>query len=46
MIAEGIYSDKGISPPEYLGKYPKCVDFLQKGLKERGVNWEISEEIL
>ena len=46
MIAEGIYSDKGISPPEYLGKYPECVDYLQKGLKKRGVNWEISEEVL
>ncbi len=44
MIAEGIYSHKGISPPEYLGKHQECVDYLQEGLRERGVYWEISEE--
>lgn len=46
MIAEGIYSVKGISPPEYLGKYQECVDYLQKGLQERGVNWRVSMENL
>jgi saccharopine dehydrogenase-like NADP-dependent oxidoreductase len=46
MIADGIYSHKGISPPEYMGKYPECIDYLLKGLKERGVNWEISKEEL
>ena len=29
-----------------MGKYPKCIDYMQKGLKERGVNWVISEEVL
>lgn len=46
MIAKGIYSDKGISPPEYLGKHQECVDFLNKGLKERGINWEVSKQEL
>jgi saccharopine dehydrogenase-like NADP-dependent oxidoreductase len=46
MIADGLYAHKGISPPEYMGRYPECIDYLQKGLKERGVNWEISEEVL
>jgi lysine 6-dehydrogenase len=46
MIADGLYAHKGISPPEYMGKYPECIDYMQKGLKERGVNWEISEEVL
>jgi lysine 6-dehydrogenase len=44
MIAEGLYTHKGISPPEYMGKYQACIDYMQKGLKERNVNWEISEE--
>ncbi len=43
MIAEGLYTHKGISPPEYMGKYQACVDYLQKGLRERNVKWEISE---
>ena len=46
MIADGLYAHKGISPPEYMGKQQECVDYMQKGLKERGVNWEISEEEL
>lgn len=46
MIAEGIYSHKGISPPEYIGKYPECIEYMQKRLKERGVNWEISDELV
>ena len=46
MIAKGVYTHKGRSPPEYMGKYPECIEFMQKGLKERDVNWRISEEIL
>jgi len=46
MIADGLYTHKGISPPEYMGKYPECIDYLLKGLKKRGVNWAVSEETL
>jgi len=45
MIADGLYTHKGISPPEYMGKYPECIDYLQKRLKARGVIWEISAEV-
>lgn len=46
MIADGLYTDKGISPPEYMGKYPHCIEYMQKGLKERGVHWLVSEEVV
>ena len=46
MIADGLYTHKGISPPEYMGRYPECIDYLLKGLRERGVNWRISEEVI
>lgn len=46
MITEGLYSHKGISPPEYIGKYPECIEYMLKGLKMRGVNWDISEEAI
>ncbi|NOZ61093.1 MAG: saccharopine dehydrogenase [Calditrichaeota bacterium] len=47
MIAKGLYAEKGISPPEYVGKYPECVSFMLKGLKERGVIYrETIREIL
>ncbi len=37
MIAEGLYTHKGITVPEFIGKKPECVDFMLKGLKARGV---------
>ncbi|MEZ4387245.1 MAG: saccharopine dehydrogenase C-terminal domain-containing protein [Candidatus Krumholzibacteriia bacterium] len=37
MVIDGLYAEKGISPPEYLGRDPRCVDFLLAGLAERGV---------
>ena len=37
MIAEGIYTRKGISVPEFIGKQQECVAYMLKGLKERGV---------
>ncbi|MFH0864819.1 MAG: saccharopine dehydrogenase C-terminal domain-containing protein, partial [Bacteroidota bacterium] len=37
MIADGLYKDKGISVPEFVGRKPECVKYLLKGLAERGV---------
>ncbi|MEI7898410.1 MAG: saccharopine dehydrogenase C-terminal domain-containing protein [bacterium] len=37
MIAAGLYSHKGISVPEYIGRHPECVKYMLEGLKERGV---------
>jgi len=37
MVASGMYSRTGISAPEYIGRDPGCVEFLLKGLKERGI---------
>ena len=46
MIADGLYGHKGISPPEYLGRHPECVDYMLAGLRQRGVNWNVSEQSL
>jgi saccharopine dehydrogenase-like NADP-dependent oxidoreductase len=37
MLARGLYDQKGISPPEFVGRHPECVDFMLKGMAERGV---------
>ena len=37
MIARGLFADKGISAPEFIGQVPECVKFMLDGLKERGV---------
>ncbi|NQT96454.1 MAG: saccharopine dehydrogenase NADP-binding domain-containing protein [Candidatus Marinimicrobia bacterium] len=47
MIADGLYAHKGISPPEYMGKFPECVAFMRKGLEERDVIYrETIKEIM
>ena len=37
MLAKGLYDQKGISPPEFVGRHQKCVDFMLEGLAERGM---------
>jgi len=44
MIADGLYTRTGISPPEYLGQVPGCVDYLQRGLAERGIVYQETVE--
>lgn len=39
MIADGVYTRKGISVPEFVGQQPGCVDYLLKGLGERNVHY-------
>ncbi len=40
MLAKGMYKEKGISPPEFIGKKSECVDFILNGLKERGIVYQ------
>ncbi len=39
FLAGGLYSEKGIVPPEYLGRHEECVEFILKGLQDRGVKY-------
>jgi len=36
MLAAGLYNRPDISPPELVGRHPKCVEFMLRGLSERG----------
>ncbi len=46
MIANGLYKKKGLSVPEYIGKYPECVEYMLSELGQRGVHYiETIEEI-
>jgi len=42
MIADGLYTRKGMSVPEFIGRQPECVEYMLKGLKERGVVYTAS----
>ncbi|MFC2133758.1 saccharopine dehydrogenase family protein [Bacteroidota bacterium] len=46
MLANKLFDQKGIVPPEYIGKNKKCVDFILKGLKERGIVYHETVETL
>ena len=46
MIAKGLYKEKGISPPEFIGRKPECARFMLKGLEDRGVFYKESIERL
>ena len=37
LLAKGMFDQKGICPPEYIGQNSECVDFVLNGLKEKGV---------
>jgi saccharopine dehydrogenase-like NADP-dependent oxidoreductase len=37
LLANGIYTKKGLSVPEHIGQHPECVEYIMAGLKERGV---------
>jgi saccharopine dehydrogenase-like NADP-dependent oxidoreductase len=41
MVLDGLYSQKGISPPEYLGKEEKCFRFMVDYLKDRNVIYHL-----
>jgi len=40
MFGEGLYDRKGISPPEFVGRNEACVEFILRGLEERGVRFK------
>lgn len=39
LIANGLFTEKGIYPPELVGRHKPCFDFVLNYLGERGVHW-------
>jgi lysine 6-dehydrogenase len=37
MVARGMYRQKGISPPEFIGRHADCYRFILEELGKRGV---------
>lgn len=41
LLARGLYVERGVSPPEFIGRKAECVAFMLEGLRKRGVvYWE------
>jgi saccharopine dehydrogenase-like NADP-dependent oxidoreductase len=37
LVAQGLWERKGVSPPEFIGREPRCYDFIMADLAKRGV---------
>lgn len=46
MILEGLYTEKGVFPPELVGKHERCFNFMMNYLKERNIHYKKSSTIL
>jgi saccharopine dehydrogenase-like NADP-dependent oxidoreductase len=44
LIAKKLFNQKGVFPPELVGKDKNCFDFVMNYLKERNVIWKMSEQ--
>ncbi len=42
LLMDGLFQEKGVIPPEYLGKDQKCFDYLMNYQIERGVEYRIT----
>jgi lysine 6-dehydrogenase len=42
LIAKKLFTNKGVFPPEWVGKDKNCFEFVLEYLKERKVNWKKS----
>ena len=39
LLTQSLFNEKGVFPPELVGKHKNCFDFIIEYLKERKVNW-------
>ena len=44
LIAEKLFTERGVYPPELIGSDKKCFDFVINYLSQRGVNWKVSDQ--
>jgi lysine 6-dehydrogenase len=44
LVADGKFTRKGICPPEYLGEDGSHFNFIQQYLKDRNVNYQLTEK--
>jgi saccharopine dehydrogenase-like NADP-dependent oxidoreductase len=44
LILKKLFIEKGVFPPELVGKHKQCFDFVTGYLKDRNVNWSLSRE--
>lgn len=43
MFMDGLFTEKGTFPPELVGKYPQCFEYILNYLKERNIEYRKTE---
>ncbi|MET0394373.1 MAG: saccharopine dehydrogenase C-terminal domain-containing protein [Chitinophagaceae bacterium] len=43
LVAKGLFTEKGVFPPELIGSHQSCFDFVMDYLQQRKVNWISTE---
>lgn len=46
LFLEGLFKEKGVFPPELVGKYKVCFDFFMNYLEERDIHYVKSSKLL
>ncbi|MHC1704748.1 MAG: saccharopine dehydrogenase family protein [Tenuifilaceae bacterium] len=46
MILDGVFTQKGMFPPELVGKESKCLGYILNYLKERNIYYVLTEKLL
>jgi saccharopine dehydrogenase-like NADP-dependent oxidoreductase len=41
MFLEGLFTEKGVFPPELVGKHEACFTYIMKYVEERGIRWKV-----
>lgn len=44
LVGKAMFTEKGVFPPELVGKHKACFDFVVNYLKDRGVHWKSKEQ--
>jgi saccharopine dehydrogenase-like NADP-dependent oxidoreductase len=40
LFLDGVFEEKGVFPPELIGKHEECFIYFMSYLKERNINYE------
>ena len=40
LIIRGLFNEKGVFPPELVGKHKECFEFVFSYLEKRGIYWK------
>ena len=46
MVLDGTYSQKGISPPEYVGMTDGCCDRIMSELRDRRIEYTMMSDLI